>query len=248
MTEEEKLLISRVNDVFRLCEKYACPRFTSFLDGAMQLCVKENIYCGDNTMFFGGFEDSERKILGVFPEWTEPSEQEFPIGVLKISHTYGGELSHRDYLGSIMSLGIERSKTGDILVDGNTAFVFAESDICSYIKNNIKKIGSRGVDIEICAADDIVLPERKFQTLNIVAASMRLDAIVGALAKLSRAQAVRLIEGGKVSVNHKEILKAAYEVNEGDLISVRGFGRALADKVGANTRSGRLHVVMKKYV
>lgn len=234
--------------MFRLCEKYASARFTSFLDGAMQLCIKENAYCGENTMFFGGFEDSERKIFGVFPEWIEPSAEEFPIDVIKIEHTYGSQLSHRDYLGSVMSLGIDRAKTGDILIDGNTAYIFAERDISGYIKDNLNKIGNKGVRTQLCGIGDIVLPERRFADVNIVAASMRLDAVIAPLAKLSRSQAVRLIESGRVSVNHREALKGSFELKEGDLVSVRGFGRAIVDKIGTNTRSGRLHIVMKKYV
>ena len=237
MTDEEKLLISRVNDAFNLCEKYA-----------MQNCIKENVYCGDTTMFFGGFEDSERKMFGVFPEWIEPDTMQFPISIVKITHKYGSELSHRDYLGSIMSLGIDRSKTGDILIDGNNAYVFAESDICDYIKNNINKIGNKGVVTSVCDASEVVLPERKFQIMNVVAASMRLDAVASAMMNSSRAHTAKLIEAGKVSVNHREITKGAYEVKEGDLLSVRGFGRALIDQIGANTRSGRLHVVIKKYI
>lgn len=248
MTEDEKLLLSRVRDTFNLCEKYASPRFCDFLDGAMQECIRENMYLDDNAVFFGGYDDSERCMLGVFPEWIQPSNEMFPISVVKIEHKFGAPLSHRDYLGSIMSLGIERSKTGDILVDGNTAYVLAHSDICTYIKNNISKIGSKGVTTSVCGIGDITLPERKFQIMNVVAASMRLDAVAAAAANVSRANIVRLIESGKVSVNHREITKAAYEVKKGDLLSIRGFGRAIVADTGNNTRSGRLHIVIKKYI
>lgn len=248
LTDDEKLLISRVRDAFNLCEKYASPRFTSFLDGAMQNCIKENVYPGENAIFFGGFEGSERQMLGVFPEWILPDISMFPISVVKIEHKYGSALSHRDYLGSIMSLGIERSKTGDILVDGNTAYVLAESDICDYIKNNISKIGNKGVSVSVCEIGDITLPERKFQIMNVVAASMRLDAVVAAVTNSSRANTAKLIDAGKVNVNHKEITKVAYEIKKGDLLSIRGFGRVIVDDIGTNTRSGRLHIIVKKYI
>lgn len=248
LTEDEKLLISRVNDIFNLCEKYAEPRFTPFLDGAMQNCIKENVYLDENVTFFGGFADSERQMLGVFPEWILPDTELFPIDVVKIEHKFGSELSHRDYLGSIMSLGIDRSKTGDILIDGNTAYVFAESDISDYIKNNISKIGNKGVSVDICKIGDITLPERKFQSMNVVAASMRLDAVVSAVTNSSRSNTAKLIDAGKVSVNHKEVTKVAYEIKKGDLLSVRGFGRVIVDDIGTNTRSGRLHITVKKYI
>lgn len=247
MTDEEKLLTDRIFDLQKRCSRDFSAQFSHFLDGGEQATVQENCFSPEfNVRFFGGFDDAERKIYGVFPEWEDPSG--FPISVLEITHTFGGELSHRDYLGSILGLGIERNKTGDILIDKNTAFVFVEEKIAPFIKDNLKKIGSRGVRVRIADVEDMVLPEKKFLEINTVCASLRLDAVVGAATSLARAKSVNLIEAGLVKVNHKEWVQASKQVSEGDLISIRGYGRFILHSVGNETRKGRIHIVLKKYI
>lgn len=247
MTDDEKLLTDRIFDLQKRCMRDFSAKFSHFLDGGEQITIQENCFSLDlNVRFFGGFPAAERKIYGVFPEWEEPSD--FPISVLEITHTFGGELSHRDYLGSILGLGIERNKTGDILIDGNTAFVFVEEKIASFIQDNLKKIGSRGVKVRITDIENVVLPEKKFLEINTVCASKRLDAVVGAATYLARAKSVNLIEAGLVKVNHKEVFHASKQLAEGDLISVRGYGRFILHSVGNETRKGRIHINLKKYV
>ena len=247
MTDDEKLLTDRIFDLQKRCMRDFSPQFSHFLDGGEQITIQENCFSPDfNVAFFGGYEEAERKIYGVFPEWEEPSS--FPVSVLEIVHTFGGELSHRDYLGSILGLGIERNKTGDILIEGNRAFVFVEEQIAPFIKDNLKKIGSRGVKVKISDIKDVLLPEKKFLEINTVCASLRLDAVVGAATALARAKSVNLVEAGLVKLNHKEVLEASKHVVLGDLISVRGYGRFILHSVGNETRKGRIHIVLKKYI
>lgn len=247
MIDAEKLLIDKMYDLQRLCERDFEPQFSDFLDGAEQAIVKRHCHMGSlNTRLFGGFDDAEKKVLGVFPEWMEPGD--YPIKILKIEHSFGGELSHRDYLGSVLGLGIERSKTGDILIDGNIAYVFVLSGIAEYIKQNLEKIGSRGVKVSIADEEDLHLPERKFQFIEGVCASPRLDAVIGACTNLSRARAAEMINAGLVKLNHIECEQVAKNVCEGDLMSVRGYGRYILEKVGEETRKGRIHITLKKYI
>lgn len=247
---DDKLLIAKVTDLFRLCDKYACARFSDFLDGAQQAVIEDSgaVMYGYNVMLFGGFENSERKIMGVFPEWEEAVSSLFPIKVLVIESSIGRELTHRDYLGAFLSLGIDRSKTGDIIVDGKKAYAFVHADIADYIKNNVSKIGAQGVKIVISDACDIAIPEPKLQKINAVCASMRLDAVVGAAAGASRSNAAALIRGGKVKLNHRPCEDVSRTVKEGDLLSVRGSGRFIASAVFGETRSGRIHIEILKYI
>lgn len=247
---EDKLLLARTEDLFRLCGKYSSARFSGFLDGGEQavLCDSFLVPYGYNMKLFGGREGSERKILGAFPEWEEPSEESFPIRVLKIESGIGRELTHRDYLGTLMSLGIERSKTGDIIVDGKTAYVYVCEDIEEYIRTNINKIGNQGVKITSADPKEIAVPEPKMQRISAVCASMRLDAVTGAAAKLSRSAAAALIRASKVSINHRICEDVSAAVKEGDLLSVRGSGRFIVSAVEGETRSGRIHITLLKYV
>lgn len=248
--DSEKLLTAKIDDLYKRCDKYAKAVFSDFLDPASQISVNENSFNnnGYRSVWFGGFTDAERKILGVFPDWEEATEEVFPIAALKIECKYDAKLSHRDYLGAVLSLGIDRSKIGDILVEENTAVIFALDTAADYIKNNIVKIGRCGIKITVLKFDEIVLPEPKFEIINTVAASERIDAVLAAALKLSRANTAKLINSGKVQINYKLCDNVSKNLCIGDLISVRGFGRLLFDNIGSETRSGRYHISLKRYV
>lgn len=251
MTDKDRLLLAKTEDLFTLCEKYAAPRFSQFLDGGEVACIEDNFHFpyGYNTMMFGGFPDSERKILGVFPEWTDAWEGLFPISVLKISGGYNRELTHRDYLGTMLSLGIDRAKTGDIIIsEDGFAYAAVMEDIADYIKDNISKIGNQGVKIEVLDTGVEINPVRKFQTINAVCASLRIDAVCGALTGLARSGASKLITTERVKVNHRPFLDPSKPVKEGDLISIQGFGRFILVSEDGKTRSGRAHISAKKYI
>lgn len=251
MTDGDKLLTAKTEDLFRLCEKYAEPRFSGFLDGGETAFIEDNVVFpyGFNTMFFGGFHDSERKILGVFPEWTEAEESLFPLSVLKISGGYSRELTHRDYLGTILSLGIDRSKTGDIIIaEDGFAYAAVAEDISHYIADNIKKVGNQGVKISVLDSAVGIEPKRRFKPLGAVCASLRLDAVTGAVTGLSRSAASKLIAAEKVKINHRAAFNPSKAVKEGDLLSVQGFGRFILDSADGKTRSGRIHISARKYI
>lgn len=250
MDNSSKLLIARCEDLMRQCDRYAMPRFSQFLDGAEQRIIMENVHFpfSYNVKAFGGYDGAERKILGIFPEWILTEDDEFPISVLKITSGLGITLTHRDYLGTIMSQGLDRNKTGDIITDGDSAYIFVCEDIASYLKDNIKKIGNKGVKIEISAVSKINIPKPQLEEINTVCASLRLDAVVGAVCNVSRIKATELIKSGLVKVNHMECYNVSYTVKENELLSVRGFGRARFMEISGETRKGRLHITAQKYV
>lgn len=233
--------------MFKLCDKYASPRFSQFLDGAEIADIRDNIHFpyGYNVMFWGGFEDCERKVLGVFPEWEESEENKFPISVIKFTSGFTKKLTHRDYLGTVMSLGIDRVKIGDILVEESSAYVFVYSDIAEYIKNNISKISNIGVKSEILSGDNIDIPRKNYRIAEAVCASLRLDAVIAGALNVSRNVSVQLISAGKVKLNYREESHASKLLKEGDLVSVRGYGRFFLEEAGNETRKGRLHITVK---
>lgn len=247
MTGQCKILLAKTKDLFTLCDKYACPRFSQFLDGGEIADIKDNMHFpyGYNVMFWGGYEDCERKILGVFPEWEDAAADKFPLSVIKFTSNFSKKLSHRDYLGTIMSLGIDRSKTGDILIEGNDAYVFAYDDIAEYICNNISKISNIGVKAQILSGDAVSIPKRQYTVFETTCASLRLDAVVSGALNISRNESMRLISAGKVRLNYREALHSSQSIKEGDLISVRGYGRFFLEEAGNETRKGRLHITVK---
>ena len=248
MNYDKKLLTAKINDLFDLCDKYSSARFSDFLDGAEQAIIKREVLFpyGYNTMIWGGFEDSEKKMVGVFPQWEKPDTAAFPIVCIKAQTAL--PLTHRDYLGSLMSLGISASKLGDIVAAEDHATIFLHADIAEYVLNSLHKIGNQNVKLSIVSDTSTVNIERRYKTIETVCASGRLDAVTAAAANISRSEAAKLIEGGKVKLNHLEVCKPSETVGEGDLLSVRGSGRFIIYKFGAQTRKNRLHITLKKYI
>lgn len=242
----DDIFLKKIRDVYKLSEKYHSPRFSKFLDENEQAVLKNDGLFGG--ILFGGYEGAERCMLGVFPDWQEPTENDFPIKALKITKKYEKELSHRNYLGTILSLGIERNKIGDILVGEQVSYVFICCDIADFIKGNIRKISGCGVEIEICDFDEVSIPEKQFEYIETVAASLRLDAVLASLLKISRSEAKAFILSGKVMVNHMERQQTDFNLETQDLLSVRGFGRVEIFKIGNKTRSDRIHITLKKYI
>ncbi len=245
MIMDDSIFLSRMRDIQRLCEKYHAAKFSKFLDSRSQALLDIN---GISGTLFGGYDGAERKILGVFPDWQEPDTALFPIDILKISVKGDNFPSHRQYLGTILSLGIERDKIGDILVCERNAYVFVCSDISEFVKGNISKIGKCGALVEYTDLKSVILPAKKFENIPCICASARLDAIVSGLMNKSRNEAKNLILSGRVCVNHFETQRTDFVLKEGDLLSIRGFGRAEIEKIGAKTRSDRVHITFKKYI
>lgn len=244
------ILTAKIEDLFRLCDKYQSPKFSKFLNEAEQELVKKNIGnpVGYNSGFFGGYSDSQRKLFGVFPEWMEFDEKHFPIRVLEITKKYSKELSHRDYLGTVLSLGIDRTNVGDIFTKDGNGFIYLLADISEYVADNIEKIANVGVNVKIKDFTNITPPEPKFEIINTVCASHRLDAVVAAMLNVSRNNSASLIRAEKVSVNHLPITATDYMLSPGNVISVRGFGRFIFEAAGSKTRSDRIHITVKKYI
>lgn len=241
----DDIFLNKMRDVKRLCDKYRTAKFSDFLDCREQELLKSNGICGT---LFGGYEGAERRILGVFPDWEEPQNSLYPIDVIKFTPRYKSNLSHRQYLGTILSLGIERDKTGDILTEPDCAYVFLSSDISEFVAQNIKKVAGCGVSAECIDLKTVCLPQKKFEIISCIVASMRLDAVVSGILNKSRSDTKGIIISGRVSVNHFEVLKTDFCVKEGDLLSVRGFGRAEIFEIGTKTRSGKIHISYKKYI
>ena len=242
---DDSVFLSKIDDVIRLCDKYKTARFSRFLDSREQAVLKNSGFSGT---LFGGYKGAERRIFGVFPDFQEPDFSLFPIDLLKITVRGGQSPSHRQYLGTILSLGIERDRIGDILIEDKTAYAFVSSDISHFVKENITKVGKCGVSLEYADLGSVSLPEKKFESISCICASLRLDAVVAGLMNISRNEAKSLILSGRLGVNHFEIKKTDFVLKEGDLLSIRGFGRAEIEKIGAKTRSDRIHITFKKYI
>ncbi len=242
---QDDIFIRKIQDLYRLCEKHHAPKFSEFLEPEKQALLKKERL---DSIFFGGYDGAERCMMGVFPKWQEPQNEDFPIQVLEFTKKYDKELSHRHYLGTILSLGLDRSRIGDILTGDKKTYVFLSGDIAELVKDGITKVAGCGVSVRICDLSEVVIPEKKFELIETVAGSMRLDAVVASALKLSRSEAKTFIQSGRASVNHTETMQTDFILCKKDLLSLKGFGRYEVLEVGGRTRSDRIHVTLKKYI
>ena len=249
VTEEEKILLARGEDTVRLASKQYSVKTLGFLTPAEAVFLGKNIKAPLDVkiMFYGGYEECERTLFIAMPEFFEEEYKE-EISVLEITGRNINELSHRDFLGSLMGLGVERKTVGDILVYEDRAYVFILKDMEDYILENVDKIGRHGVKIRSVMPDELVLPEKKTEEITGPVSTPRLDAVVALCTRLSRGKASELIETEKVSVNWEVKNHISTMLNEGDLLSVRGYGRFKLDKINGLSRKGRTHITIQKYI
>ena len=191
----------------------------------------------ENYSFFGGYENSERKVLGLFFD----NVTDFPVSAIEFHYRNCDKLTHRDFLGALMSLGIERETVGDILVEDGRTIVFVKSELKEYIISQIFKIGNVGVKITEANLDD--LPQgRGFEENFYTVSSLRLDNIISAITGLSREKTKTLILSGSVSLNFISTQNVSCFLKDGDTLTVRGKGKYVLNGILGETRKGRIKI------
>lgn len=246
LNDEEKLTFSKVYDLYARCLNKDIYTYTSFLTPSEMAKISMAFKGEENIEFYGGYEDAERNIL-CFTPFCDYGEKEYPITKLKIYTKDKRVFSHRDYLGSILSLGIKREKIGDILILDTFAVCFCHTEIADFLIYNLKKIAHSNILVEIFS-ESCYNFIKQFKEVNYTVASMRLDAVVSAFTKKSRSTSLDLIKKGYVNVNYMPIENASHQLKDGDIISAKGFGKAIINTENALTKKGRINITVKYYV
>ena len=251
MHMEKNLLANRISDaVYNAREKYMTCIF-GFCDENEQNTLLEVMRTQDfrDYMFWGGYNDAERKCLGIFPG--TPSWEDFPIAFIKITADKFSSLSHRDCMGALLGCGIKREILGDIaLTDDKTAFVavYNQDNMAQYLCSGISKIGRATVKCTLMPEDFIPDIQRKFEHITFTAASMRLDSIVAGAVHTSRSVASSLIAEGKVTLNHNVTTRPDINLKCGDVFSVYKKGKFVVGEDAGLTKKEKLRVNLKKYL
>ncbi len=249
LNDEDRLLFARISDRVQLCQKQGRPAFTHFLDPARATRCLEFLGKppGLSILAFGGREDCERRMLGFGPQG-QLQPEDFPISVIEIAFNakFSRELAHREYLGSILGLGITREKVGDIYVNPSGAIVFVDSDIAGYICANLEKVSRTAVKARILEADDFAEPEQSKTQAKVNVSSMRLDAVLSSVFHLSRSKSAALISGEKALINWTVVTSASHNCKPGDVITLRGTGRVKILEVVGHTKKERLVILVEK--
>ncbi|HHT97646.1 MAG TPA: RNA-binding protein [Clostridiales bacterium] len=197
-----------------------------------------------NYRFFGGFINSERKILCFYNE-----DCEFPISCINIKPKnvkFSNKLTHRDYLGAIINLGIDRSKLGDIVITDHNAYVFCHDQIKDYIIENLYQVKNTNIISESYNVEEFTY-NPKFKEITGTVSSIRLDSILSVAFNISRNKLTDYILAGKVFVNSKVVISNNYSLKENDIVSVRGLGKFSFIGISYKTKKGRQSIKIHLY-
>lgn len=240
MEKEEALLIKRFKELENRSYNRGVYEYSDFLNIYEQDLLFRNI----NTSFslFGGYENAERQIAVFGNEEDFGYSPSYPIVCILVSplmQKFADDLTHRDFLGSVLGLGIKRETIGDIIIKNNTGYIFCLNTIADFITENLKKVRHTSVKCEkVTETPEEVNPEstEKF----IIVASERLDVIIAEIYNLSRSESNNLFLAKKVFVNGKLTENNSHKIKTGDIVSVRGFGRFNWLGTSGETKKGRL--------
>lgn len=244
--EEARRMLDLAEQVMR-GRPYRVSDFISPAGLTIADAVKVN-YPNMEVRFSGGYEGAER-IRIAFVDADFEGTVDFGITALKISWDPRFRLlTHRDVLGSLMGLGIERDQLGDIIMLAGGAQLLATESMAEYIQQNFTKIAMVPVSMSEIALTEIQQKEERIKEIKTTVASMRLDAVASSGFSVSRTKLVDAVNAGLIQVNWKPAKGPAQEVKEGDVISMRGRGRMVVESITGVSRKGRTGIFLKRYM
>jgi RNA-binding protein YlmH len=231
-------------------ERYYEPQITAFMTPDLVAVFEKIADSVDITVLqFGAFASAERVRLCFVPYASEPPKQEDYVALLEIQYREKfGSIGHRDVLGALLSLGIQRKKIGDITFDGARIQFAADAAIADYLASELSRVGRMGVTVRRRALSDAIERNETRVEAQVSVQSLRLDAVLAAGFNLSRQTAQDLIEADKVKLNHRQELHVSKDVNPGDVISVRGYGRLIVSEILGESKKGRIRLMTERYV
>lgn len=265
MASEKELFEARLADLCRRAERYE-PCMSPFLSPRECFLAAQYMkrYATDAFgVLYGGYDGFERGRLLVLPDyladgtdsWSAadvrervPELAEEAIAALSVQGSGYRTLSHRDYLGSLLGLGLERAVIGDIAVrDEHSAIVLCDARIAPFLLSELATVGSDRVKVKPFAlTPDFTVP-REFEAISDTVASPRLDAVVASLARLSREGAQQALSKGLVEMDYEPCDRSDKTVAEGAIISIRGQGKFIVRSLSGLTKKGRYRLLADKY-
>lgn len=247
---EERLLLSRIWDKWEQCRTRNHPTATGFLSPQEQAAAQG--FLGilgvrDGYAFTGGYEGAERKRLAFLPEWQEaPDGGE--IAALRAMCRSGCDLTHRDFLGSLMSLGLTREKIGDILVIPGGCQVLIDPAAQEFLLQSWESAGREKLTVTALPLGELTVPQAAVKEIRDTVSSLRLDNVLAAGFSVSRGKAAEAVERGAVQMDYVTCQKPDKTVAAGCTITCRGMGKCVLDSVGSPTKKGRLPVFIRRFI
>ncbi len=198
---------------------------------------------------WGGCEGADRQVIRFGSVEELGYEVDFPIVCIHIKPLiakFADKLSHRDFLGALMNLGIERSTIGDIKVGDKEAYLFCLESIASYICENLEQIKHTHVSCKVTENYEEI-PEEKPEVRSVQVSSVRMDAVVAKVYNKSRSECLELFRTGKVFVNGRLCENNSRLLKSGETVNARGYGKFIMSGEPRETRKGKLSVEIAVY-
>lgn len=256
---EKELLLSKAADLKERSADNSVISFTNFLsiDERSTLKAVENLHNKYvRTYYYGGFEEAERTLAIFVPSFYDiedisayfsENEDENPLCLIEITRDRFTEMSHRDYLGSLMALGIKREMLGDIIITDKGAYLFCLKSISKYICENLRRTGRGSVNCRVVSLSVLPKSADNGEEIFCSVASLRLDCVVAAAFSVSRSSAVEAINKGLVYVDSVQIFKTDLLLSENSKVVFRTKGKAVIKEQTGMSKKGRLHLLVRRY-
>jgi RNA-binding protein YlmH len=250
MNQEQQVFLKRIRQLEEASWQESRYVFTDFLNEAEYSDVLSLGLPACGMQAYGGFEGASRVMIRFGNPEILGYEEPFPLTILRIRplmEKFADMLTHRDFLGAILNLGIDRRVIGDILIDQATGYVMCTSVMADYLSQNLTRVKHTSVHTEPAGSLPAGL-EPKLVTRQIQAGSNRLDAVVAQVHRLSRSKAQELIQSGQVFIGGRIVQSASVQLHEGEEVSVRHHGKLRYIGPVRKTRKGNLLIQIERYV
>lgn len=242
---DDKILLSHLYDNYLKTYTKNYNTYSDFFSEEKTTLIKTAFSSLRDIYFdtYGGYEGAER-VISAFLVNTD--SKNYPVSCIEISGRGIDKLSHRDFLGALMGLGIKREMVGDIVI-GKICYVFVKEEILDYILLNLTKVANLGVSVNLYNGKEIERKE-KCEIISSTVESLRLDLILARGFNIKRSDATKFISCGKVLVSGREVLSNDYKVKENEKITLKGKGKIVFLGENGLSKKGKIIIDIKRYI
>lgn len=243
---EEQPFIDQVLSWKEHVERTFQAKLTDFLDPREQQIIETLIgETNDDVQvkLYGGGTYTERKRIVIAPYYEEITPELFDITLMQASYPDKFiTLTHPDVMGAFLSLGINRKKLGDIFVENGKIQIIMASEIAPYILANLRAIKKANITLVEKPLTELMEKALVWMESDKTVSSLRLDTVLKEIYNLSRRNASEFIMKKLVKVNFKVVEDAKFNLQAGDLISLRGKGRSKLVRINGQTKKDKFKI------